>query len=159
MDQQNVVVHHVQHLASSNSVCRGALLVFPGSNVYRGTLVVFPYSNFSWGTLLVFPDTNICSKILLHTILWGKWPKIWENPNFLRKSKKKRFWKSITNPEDLMTVVVYPVQHLASSNSVCRGTSLVFPRLKCLPGNIYSVPLLKYFLGNITTVPRQKYSF
>ena len=75
-----VVMYHVQYLAPSNSgsvflnsnVCQGTLLVFPGSNVYRGTFLVFPYSNISWGTLLVFPDTNLCSKILLHTILWGK---------------------------------------------------------------------------------------
>ena len=83
-----VVVYHVQHLAPSNSVCRGALLVFPGSNVYRGTFIVFPYSNFSWGTLLVFPDTNICSKILLHTILWRNDQKFGKTPNFFKSLKR-----------------------------------------------------------------------
>ena len=56
----------------------------------------------------------------------------------MQKSKKKRFWKSITNPEDLMTVVVYPVQHLASSNSVCRGALLVFHG-----SNVYQGTLVK----------------
>ena len=137
----------------SNSVCRGALLVCPGSNVYRGTLVGFPGSNFSRGTLLVFPDTIICSNILLHTILWGKWPKIWENRNFLRKSKKKRFWKSITNPEDLMTVVVYHVQHLAPSNSVCRGALLVFPGSNVYRGTLVVFPYSNFSWGTLLVFP------
>ena len=87
-DLMTVVVYHVQHLAPSNSVCRGALIVFPGSNVYQGTLVVFPGSIFSWGTLLVFPDTNICSKILLHTILWGNDQKFGKTPNFFKSLKR-----------------------------------------------------------------------
>ena len=128
------MVYHVQHLAPSNSVCRGALLVFPGSNIYRGTFIVFPYSyiswgtllvftgsniyrgtflvfpysNISWGTLLVFPDTNLCSKILLHTILWGKCQQIWENPKCLQKSENKGILKSITNPKDLIFRKISP---------------------------------------------------
>ena len=148
-----VVVYHVQHLAPSNSVCRGTLLVFPGSNVYRGTFLVFPYSNISWGTLLVFPDTNLCSKILLHTILWGKCQKIWENPKFLRKSIKRGIWKSITNPEDLMSVVVYPVQHLASSNSVCRRTSLVFLGSNVNRGTFLVFPYSNFSWGTLLVFP------
>ena len=87
---------HVQHLAPSNSgavflnsnVCRGTLLVFRGSNIYRETFLVFPYSNISWGTLLVFPDTNLCSKILLHTILWGKCQKYGKTTNFCKSLKR-----------------------------------------------------------------------
>ena len=86
---------HVQHLTPSNSGSVflnsyvDVLLVFLGSIVYRGTFLVFPYSNSSWGTLLVFPDTNLCSKILLNTILWGKCPKIGKSPNFCESLKKR----------------------------------------------------------------------
>ena len=58
------------------------------------------------------------------------------------------FWKSIINPEDLMTVVMYHVQYLAPSNSesvfpnskICRGALLVLPGSNICRGALLVLP-------------------